>query len=93
MKDIQSPTDGDIERGAADALAWTPSVPEVRRRIEAAFRQVADIDTRRITVRVHEHTVTSTGSVGSWAERRAAEHAALAVPGIELVEYRLAVVR
>jgi len=81
-------------RGITDDLVVEPATTaeDVRTKIEAAFRRIADIDSRRLTVSVHGHTVTLTGSVRSWAERQAAEQAALAAPGIAMVEDRLAIV-
>jgi osmotically-inducible protein OsmY len=65
---------------------------DVRRRIVAAMHHDADLDARRITVDVHDSTVTLTGTVSTWLQRDAAELAAGHAPGIARVENRIAVV-
>lgn len=65
---------------------------DVQARIEAAFRRSAEIDARRVNVSVADGTVTLSGHVHSHLERREAERAAWAVPGITAVDDRLAVV-
>jgi osmotically-inducible protein OsmY len=65
---------------------------DVRAQIEDAFRRSAEIDARRINVTATDGTVILSGNVHSWAERRQAERAAWAAPGVVQVEDRLAVV-
>jgi osmotically-inducible protein OsmY len=65
---------------------------DVRTAIEDAFRRSAEIDARRINVTATDGTVTLSGNVHSWAERRQAERAAWAAPGVILVDDRLAIV-
>ena len=63
----------------------------VRGDIEAALRRSAEIDARNVGVRVDGHTVTLTGTVKSYAERREAKRAAWAAPGVYSVDDRIAV--
>jgi len=65
---------------------------DVRDKIEAAFKRSAEIDARRINVNATDGQVILSGNVHSWAERQEAERAAWAVPGVTLVEDRLAIV-
>ena len=65
---------------------------DVRTQIEDAFRRSAEIDARRINVTATDGTVILSGNVHSWAERRQAERAAWAAPGVVQVDDRLAVV-
>lgn len=65
---------------------------DVRAQIEDAFRRSAEIDARRINVNATDGTVILSGNVHSWAERRQAERAAWAAPGVVQVDDRLTVV-
>ena len=65
---------------------------DVTAKIEAAFRRSAQVDARRINVNARDGTVILSGNVRSWAERREAERAAWAAPGVTQVDDRLAVV-
>jgi osmotically-inducible protein OsmY len=65
---------------------------DVRTEIEAAFRRHAEIDARRINVTAMDGTVILSGNVHSWSERRQAERAAWAAPGVVMVDDRLAIV-
>ena len=65
---------------------------DVRDKIEAALKRSAEIDARRINVTAQDGKVILSGNVHSWAERREAEQAAWAAPGVSQVEDRLAVV-
>ena len=65
---------------------------DVTAKIEAAFRRSAEVDARRINVNARDGTVILSGNVHSWAERREAERAAWAAPGVTQVDDRLAVV-
>ena len=64
---------------------------DVRDKIEAAFKRSAEIDARRIAVTAQDGKVILTGNVRSWAERREAERAAWAAPGVTQVDDRLAI--
>lgn len=64
---------------------------DVRDKIEAAFRRSAEIDARRISVTAQDGKVILAGNVRSWAERREAERAAWAAPGVTQVDDRLSI--
>lgn len=65
---------------------------DVRDKIEAAFKRSAEIDARRINVTAQDGKIVLSGNVHSWAERKEAERAAWAAPGVTQVDDRLAVV-
>jgi len=68
----------------------TKPVPEdVRRAIEQALERRAEREARRISVDVKDGTVTLTGTVDSWAERKSVIAAARFTPGVQMVEDRL----
>jgi len=67
----------------------TPS--EVKRKIEEAFRRNAEIDASHITVEANGSEVILHGTVRSWAERREAERAAWAAPGVTKVDNRITI--
>lgn len=67
------------------------SVGDVRKRIEEAFERQADLDARGLTISVDGNKVTLEGHVHAWSERKAAERAAWAAPGVEQVIDRIAV--
>lgn len=68
-----------------------PKVADVERRVEAAIERMADLDARSIWVTTSNGTVRLHGHVHSFAERRIAEHAAEAAPGVTMVENDLVV--
>jgi osmotically-inducible protein OsmY len=70
----------------------TVKTTDVRDKIEAAFKRSAEIDARRVNVTAQNDKVILTGNVHSWAERREAEGAAWAAPGVSQVDDRLTVV-
>jgi len=59
---------------------------EIKVKIEDALRRAAEVDSQRIKVNVVGDRVVLHGSVSSWAERTAAEHAAWSAPGVTAVE-------
>jgi osmotically-inducible protein OsmY len=65
---------------------------DVRRRIVQSLHRNADLDARHVEVAVTGDVVTLTGTVGSWAQRDAAERGAGSAPGIRRVDNRLLVV-
>lgn len=62
---------------------------DVKRRIEGALKRSAELAARHIQVEVANGRVTLTGTVTAWNERRLAEEAAWAVPGVHEVEDKL----
>jgi osmotically-inducible protein OsmY len=72
-------------------IAARAGVVDVRRRIVSALHHHADVDARHIEVAVRNHTVTLSGTVHSWSEREAAEHAAGQAPGVTQVNNFLTV--
>jgi osmotically-inducible protein OsmY len=80
-------------KGITNDIHVKPTVKtaDVRDKIEAAFRRSAEIDARRVNVTAQDGKVILSGNVHSWAERREAERAAWAAPGVTQVDDRLAV--
>jgi osmotically-inducible protein OsmY len=80
-------------KGVANNIVLQPLVTGVDMgdKIEAALKRAAAIDARRIHVTANDGTVILSGSVHSWAERREAERAAWAAPGVMHVDDRLTV--
>lgn len=67
------------------------SASKTKSKITSAIMRNAQLDANHITVTVHDSGVTLTGTVSSWAERRQAEHAAWAAPGVTEVVNQLVV--
>jgi osmotically-inducible protein OsmY len=65
---------------------------DVQHRIVEALHRHADIDARRIHVEAEGSQVTLSGSVRSWMEKDEAQRAAWRVPGVAIVDNRIAVV-
>lgn len=63
-----------------------PTPVEVRERVKAAIKRQSAPDANTIAVSVSGHTVKLSGAVHGWNERRVAEQAAWAVPGVSKVE-------
>jgi osmotically-inducible protein OsmY len=85
----------DIEgvKGVANVIAVKPKVKaeEVKRRVEQAIKRAAELDARAINVTTRNGTVELHGTVHSLFERRLAENAAKAAPGVKQVENDLVV--
>jgi len=64
---------------------------DIQRRIVGALHHNADVDARGVHVELNEDVVTLTGTVETWTQREAAEHAAGGAPGITRVDNRLVV--
>ena len=67
----------------------TPSA--VRGKIEAALQRHATLDAERIQIKTEDGKVSLEGTVGSWAEKEAAENAAWSAPGVTRVDNKLSV--
>ncbi|HMA23125.1 MAG TPA: BON domain-containing protein [Gemmatimonadaceae bacterium] len=63
-----------------------PFAPDVRERIESAFKRHAELDAKQIAVEAIDGHVTLRGKVRSWAERQDAELAAWSAPGVTKVK-------
>ena len=64
---------------------------DVSHKIKDALRRNAELDAEKITVETHDGRVTLAGTVRSFAERRDAEKAAWAAPGVTNVDDRILV--
>ena len=64
-------------------------VSDVRKRIEDAFKRQADLDAKSVTITAAGNKVTLGGKVKAWHERKLAEQAAWAAPGVTQVEDRI----
>ena len=80
--------------GVTDLITLKPCVApaDISSRIRDALTRHAEREAKHIEVNVVGSTVTLRGHVDSWAERKTAQGAAWAAPGITSVVNRLAVV-
>jgi osmotically-inducible protein OsmY len=62
------------------------SPEDIKTQVEAAFSRNAQLNTRHIRVSVEGNSVKLEGHVHFWVERKAAENAAWAVPGVSRVD-------
>jgi osmotically-inducible protein OsmY len=78
-------------KGVTNSIQVKPRVApsEVKHKIEEAFRRSAEIDANNVTVEALGSEVVLRGRVRSWAERREAERAAWAAPGVTKVDNRI----
>jgi osmotically-inducible protein OsmY len=81
-------------RGVINHIEVAPktTLRDIRRRIMQALHRNADVDARHIDVAIgDDDAVILTGTVGSWAQRDAAERATGSAPGIRRVDNRIIV--
>lgn len=80
-------------RGVTNLVVIEPpvKVTEVSKQIQAALARSAALHAQQIKVEARDRRVTLRGTVHSWDERREAEYAAWAAPGVAAVENQLAV--
>jgi osmotically-inducible protein OsmY len=64
---------------------------DIKARIEAAFRRLADVDAHKIAVEAAGAQFTLRGEVRSWAERDQAQATAWSAPGVRTVANELTV--
>jgi len=81
-------------KGVFNQITLKPVVTpkDVQKRIIEAIHRHADIDARGIHVEADGSRVTLSGSVRSWMEKDEAQRAAWRVPGVAVVDNRIAVV-
>lgn len=80
-------------KSVSNLIEIKPSVSptDVRQRIENALKRDAELEAKRIQVRVDDRKVTLDGKVRTWAEREAVERAAWAAPGVSSVVDHIAI--
>ena len=79
--------------GISNHIELRPRVSsiDVKARIESALKRNAQVESEGITVKVAGNNVILEGNVKAWNERRVAERAAWASPGVTAVDDRLTV--
>jgi osmotically-inducible protein OsmY len=79
--------------GVTNLITVKPRVTasELKDKIEKALIRSVETDAKRITVDVDGDSVILKGTVKSWAERKEAERAAWAAPGVASVDNRITI--
>lgn len=81
-------------RGVTNSIEINPRVHpgDIKRKIEDALRRHAEVEAATVRVAVRDGgTVLLEGTVGSWAERTAAERAVWSAPGVRVIDDRLSI--
>jgi osmotically-inducible protein OsmY len=80
-------------RAIANLLAVAPhaQIAHIKQQVKQALLRSAEVEVTGIIVAVQDATVTLHGTVHSFAEKRAAERAAWAAPGVSAVDNQLEV--
>jgi osmotically-inducible protein OsmY len=80
-------------RGISNLIQVTPraKMSEVKQKITAAFQRHASLDASKVHVETIVNKVILTGKVRSLAEKRDAEDAAWAAPGVTMVDNKIEV--
>ncbi len=73
------------------AVKVHPMPADVKAQIEQALVRSAEVDAKRIQVAIRDTVAVLTGTVRTYAEKRAAERSALAAPGVTAVENHLVI--
>lgn len=78
-------------KGVSNSLQIKPKVtaPDLKLKIEQAFKRAAQVDASRIKVESLDGSVTLRGAVRSWAEKEDAARTAWRAPGVIAVHNRL----
>lgn len=79
--------------GVRNAILIKPRISptDVKHRIEQALKRSAELDARRISVKVDGSKITLQGAVRSWIEKDEAVRTAWAAPGIDHVDDRIVI--
>lgn len=80
-------------KGVSNLIRVRPSIQptDVKSQVEKALVRNAELDAQHITVEVDGSKVILRGTVRSYAEKKEAEHAAWAAPGVTSVDNRLTI--